>query len=298
MYNQSMLQKALSILLLVVLVAAAQWQPTLAQAQALVRLENEAFEVGLGQVESLNILVENASDVYGLDIRGKFDPAVVEVVDMDPERDGVNLVPGKLVQPDFMVRNIADNVAGTFQYVITQVNPTEPANGSGVLFTLQLRGKAEGKQSPLTFSAITFANRRGITLDVTFRNGQINVVAPRTPTATPAPTPTPGLPEVAPANAAGNPPARPPADAGSVGQPLPVDPPAQPSGIAGKGFIGEMRAALMKVLYSIFPANAEGGLSVSLSSVGLWGIGGALVLVVGALLLLLVPSKKRKKTSA
>ena len=47
---------------------------------AILRFDPPTLEVGDGQVEQVNIILENAHDVYGIDVRAEFDPAVVQVV--------------------------------------------------------------------------------------------------------------------------------------------------------------------------------------------------------------------------
>jgi hypothetical protein len=152
------------------------------------------LEIGQGQVETLDIVLENAQDVYGVDVRASFDPAVVEVVDADPSRDGIQMLPGSFLKPDFMVRNLADNAAGTLQYVITQVNPSQPVTGTGVICSVQFRGKLLGQESALTIGFVEIANRRGVKLSVRGQNGRLAVVQPKPPTPAPAPSATPAPP--------------------------------------------------------------------------------------------------------
>ncbi len=158
---------------------------------ATVRPDQPLLEIGLGQVEMINIVLENAEEVYGIDVRLHFDPAVVEVIDADPDREGVQIVPGKFPQPDFLVCADADNQAGAVQYVITQVNPTPPASGMGVVFSIQLRGKSPGGQSDLTIDFVEIADRHGMKLSVHPESGLLVVVPTKPPTPTPAVRRTP-----------------------------------------------------------------------------------------------------------
>lgn len=167
-------------------------RPMAAQGDtAIARPEPPVLNIGQDQIETVQIVLENAHDVYGIDVRASFDPAVVEVVDADPARDGIQLIPGTFVQPDFLVRNVADNQAGTLMYVTTQVNPTPPANGTGVVFSVQFRGKALGKHSELKIDSVAIADRRGVKLSVQPQNGLLAVVQPKPPTATPELTTAP-----------------------------------------------------------------------------------------------------------
>ena len=81
-------------------------------------------------------------------MRAKFDPAVLEVVDANPAQDGVQIVPGSFLKPDFVVRSLADNAAGTIWYASTQVSPTLPVSGTGVLFSAVLRAKVAAAEIP------------------------------------------------------------------------------------------------------------------------------------------------------
>ncbi len=170
---------AVLCLLLAVLPAAAQEQP------AVVRSDRAVIDLAPGQTATVSVVLTEAREVYGIDVRAAFDPQLVEVVDADPAREGVQFTPGTFPQPDFLVRNVADNQAGTLRYVITQVNPTVPASGTGVIFTLQLRARADSGESSFTVGPVEMADRNGTLLPVRTENSLIRIVnEPTAPTAT------------------------------------------------------------------------------------------------------------------
>ena len=148
---------------------------------ALVRPDPILVEIVEGQIRTVNIVLEDAQDVYAVEVRASFDTTAVEVVDADPGRMGVQMTPGDFIQPDFVVRNGADNDAGTLQYVATQVNPTPPASGSGTLLVIQFRGKSLGEQTDLetefVIDFIDIVDRRGIKLNVQSQNSLFRVVS-------------------------------------------------------------------------------------------------------------------------
>lgn len=173
--------------------------PVAAEGQnATVRSDPVQLEVSAGQTATLTVMLADAQSVYGIDVSASFDPQLVEVVDTDPAKDGVQMMPGTFPQPDFVARNVADNQAGTLRYAITQVHPTEAVTGSGPIFSVQFRAKASGGQAPFTITSVEMTDRDGIALDVQSENGVIRVlstgqtVLPTSiPTATlPAPTAT------------------------------------------------------------------------------------------------------------
>lgn len=151
----------------------------------LVRPDPLVFEVGQGQVERLAIVLENAREVYGLDVRAHFDPDLIEIVDVNQEQEGVQVIPGEFPKADFVVRNQADNLMGTVMYVLTQVNPTPAANGNGVVLWIEVRGKKMG-ESAFVIEFVDAADREGRTLPIDKQDGVIRVVKPKPPTPTTA----------------------------------------------------------------------------------------------------------------
>jgi hypothetical protein len=161
---------------------------------AVFRTDPPTLQIGQGQVETIKIILENAQGIYGIDYQATFDPDVVEIVDADPDREGVQMIPGDFIKPDFVVLNTADNKAGTLQYVAAQVNPTPPATGTGVVLLIQFRGKALGGKSDLTITSVQIADQRGNKMPNIDKSGKLIVVLPKPPTPTVIPTNTPFLP--------------------------------------------------------------------------------------------------------
>jgi hypothetical protein len=152
------------------------WSRILAPNEpAVVRPDPLVFEVGLGEVKTLNILLENANSVYGIELYGQFDAQAVEVVDANPGKNLVQMAPGTIPKPDFVVRNLANNTTGTFEYATTQLSPTLPMSGNGVVVSIQVRGKRLG-ESTFTISPVIVADIDGTTLPVTIQNGMIEVI--------------------------------------------------------------------------------------------------------------------------
>ena len=153
----------------------------------MVRTDPTVIEVAAGQTATVKFVLTDAQNAYGIDIRATFDPKMVEVVDADPGADGVQMTPGELLRPDFVARNVADNEKGTLRYALTQVNPTQPASGTGVIFTVLFRGKSAG-ETALKLEPVEMADRQGQILPVTVQSGTIKVVTSQASTQVPAPT--------------------------------------------------------------------------------------------------------------
>ena len=69
--------------------------PVAGQGQgAIVRIDPVMVEVAAGQTATVKFVLADAQNAYGINVRASFDPQVVEVVDADPGKDGVQLSPG------------------------------------------------------------------------------------------------------------------------------------------------------------------------------------------------------------
>lgn len=160
-----------------------------------------------GATFDLAVRVENVAGVYGFQLELQFDPAVLEVVDADPGRAGVQVQAGDLIAHDLVQNNRADNEAGTVRYAVTQLFPSEPVSGSGDLIRITFAAHGEGV-SPIVLppSGFLLANIDAEVLPASIEAGQVTVraeagatptstatqeVGTATPTATPTPTPTP-----------------------------------------------------------------------------------------------------------
>jgi hypothetical protein len=96
---------------------------------------------------TVDVMVSDVTDLYGVELEITFDPNLVEVVDADPGTAGIQIQPGGCPSPDFVVLNSADNTTGTISYAATSISPSPPCNGSGVIASITFHGLAEGTSS-------------------------------------------------------------------------------------------------------------------------------------------------------
>ncbi len=210
----------------------AQKQPPLlarsaAQTSAQLRIVSQQVEVG--SVVGVQVRLENVHNLYGIQVYLSFDASLVQVEDDDPDRDGVQISPGDIPQPEFSVQNGADNVGGRIDYAVVQLAPRPPASGSGVVATIHFRGLSAGT-SPIRFTGVKLASPEGDAIAVTLQEGNIvvgNAPVPTTPADTPSPTMTmaPTTPADTPAPTSASP-TQPPAPTST---PAPASPVAQPT---------------------------------------------------------------------
>ena len=146
-----------------------------AAAVPTVALGSLVLEIAAGQTEPLSVTVADVQDLYGLEIHLRFDPAVVQVADADPSKDGIQVAAGDFLSADFVAQNQVDNQAGSIDYAVTQVNPNEPKSGSGTLLVIRFQGGAAGGASPLEVTSGLLTTRDGDLLPVTFASGEVRV---------------------------------------------------------------------------------------------------------------------------
>lgn len=169
--------------------------PVFAQT-TVVRVDPQAGSVAQGQNITVSIKIDNVSNLAGAEVHLAFDPILLEVVDADPGRDGVQVTNGDMLVPDQVPINLVDNSTGAIDFAVQQIN-RNAITGSGTLMSINFRGKASGT-SPLTFRAVpsaptgsNLAEIEGAPIAHTTQSGSVAVTgATATPTFTPTPSPT------------------------------------------------------------------------------------------------------------
>jgi hypothetical protein len=125
----------LSIILLALLAAAP-----LTLAQNGTRLYFQPVESANGTV-TIEVMAENVTDLYGLELRLKYDPAILEIQDSQADQQGTQIEAGALlpVNQGFVVANQANQAEGTILYAVTLLNPAPAVSGSGPVARLTFK---------------------------------------------------------------------------------------------------------------------------------------------------------------
>lgn len=125
----------LPALLLVLFALAPQ-----AQAQNGTRVYLEPVESANGLL-TVEARAENVTDLYGLELHLKYDPALLEIQDSQADQAGVQVEPGTLlpVNQGFVVANQANQGQGTVLYALTLLNPAPAVSGSGPIARLTFK---------------------------------------------------------------------------------------------------------------------------------------------------------------
>ena len=143
-----------------------------------------------------HVMVNNVNDLYGIDVRLEFDPSMLQVIDMDPNSDGVQIRQGSFLESGYTIINKVDNMLGTIRFVATQLNPALPKSGTGILLEIIFSATREGRSS-INYKDFTLATNKGVDLVASNESGVVEAssIMPGSscPTATPTITPTPTI---------------------------------------------------------------------------------------------------------
>lgn len=145
-------------------------------------IQPSSSNVNVGSTVTVDIRIENVLDgddgLYGVDVRLSFDHTLLEVQDADSNpANGIQIQEGSFPAPDYVVKNEADNGAGTIWYAVSQQNPTGPVSGSGVAASVTFKGLAIGTSS-VTFTYQKIVKKNGEQISATTQDGQITVAPP------------------------------------------------------------------------------------------------------------------------
>ena len=127
----------------------------------------------IGSTTTLDLQLDNISNVFGAQVEMAFDPDVLEVV-------GGAITPGTCPQPDFVVTNTADNIAGTIEYTLTQLNPTPPCNG-GIMASIDFLCKLEDADTLVSITSSLISDPDGTPIAHTTQNATISCVEGSSP---------------------------------------------------------------------------------------------------------------------
>lgn len=98
-----------------------------AQLSTVVKIDPDFILVDPGDTFSVGVVVENVQELYAFDIIVQFDPDVLAAS---------QLTLGSFLAEGWTLIQAIDNVAGTVQFAMTQINPEPAKTGSGTLFTI------------------------------------------------------------------------------------------------------------------------------------------------------------------
>lgn len=121
-------------------------------ADTTVWLDGPSGTIGVGDEITVTMRISDVVNLYGIDVTLHFTPTDLEVMDADGGKPNVQIAPADCPKPDFVVTNLANNTAGTIQYVVTQLNPTPAISGNCAVVHIRFKTLQE------TSTAVRFTN--------------------------------------------------------------------------------------------------------------------------------------------
>jgi hypothetical protein len=103
---------------------ALPYLPTAAKDdQAVLRFSPATLELAPGTQGMVAVVVENMQDLYGLEFQVSFDPKIVEVMYMEADQEGIQIMPADWWKDGFMAVNKVDNESGRIDFAATMLRP-------------------------------------------------------------------------------------------------------------------------------------------------------------------------------
>lgn len=162
--QKSLINRMLLLALLIMFVLLGGTKPASAAALEqipMVVISPATYAGEVGDTVLVSIWVEDVLALYGADVQISFPPGGLEVQDANPSLPGVQVsVRSDFLQPELLLHREADNPAGTIWYAASQMYPTEPVSGSGILFEFQMKILQDGI-FPIQFSSTQLAATGG-----------------------------------------------------------------------------------------------------------------------------------------
>jgi hypothetical protein len=146
-----------------------------AQPQTVVKITPQTLKLRVGERAIVDLEIEQVAELFGAEVHLTFDPEVLEVIDADTAKDGIQIEAGTMPAPDFVVQNAADNQMGTVDYALTQLKPSEPRSGSGLLARVTFRGK-RAASSQILLEQFVLADIEGTAIEATPQHAQVRVM--------------------------------------------------------------------------------------------------------------------------
>jgi len=132
------------------------------------------FEVSPGERVEIPVEIRGVTELYAVDLEIRFDPDIVQIEDANPNLDGVQPALGTFLDAGLTLFNNVDNDEGVIRFVMSQVNPSEPKSGEGVLLVLYVLGVDQGA-SDMAVTKLELSDRFGEAIPVEAMDGVISV---------------------------------------------------------------------------------------------------------------------------
>lgn len=141
-------------------------------------LQFDPMTMGLkpGSKDTISITTDNVRDLYAMEFHLSFNPQLIEVVDADPSKDGVQIASADVWKEGFIAINKVDNIAGKIDFAVTLLNPAQPIAGKQTVAAIMFNAKNDGI-SQINIDSAILTTRDAQQIQTTQLDGFIGVNA-------------------------------------------------------------------------------------------------------------------------
>lgn len=122
---------------------------------------------------SMTVDLENVADMGAMQLEINYDPAVIQIIDADDTRAGVQVTIDDVFSGGFVAQNTVDTANGRISVATTLLSGNKIDGNTG-LITIDWRPLAVGNSS-ITFGDVILASTDGTRIDFTPRSGTVEV---------------------------------------------------------------------------------------------------------------------------
>ncbi|MCF6441395.1 cohesin domain-containing protein [Pseudoalteromonas luteoviolacea] len=157
-----------------------------------VSLSSPSQKIKSGSQFYVDVLVENAPEIYGAHLVLNYDATQLEPIDQDQQTPAVQIEHGNFFDTKklFVLTNSANTKLGKLDYIISQMAPAESVSGSGRIARIFFEAKENATKANITIEKADFGTKDGQSL-IFNTNSTLNIefdatyqVAPTPPTFT------------------------------------------------------------------------------------------------------------------
>jgi LysM repeat protein len=130
--------------------------------------------IAVGETREVQILLKNVDGLHEIEIHISFEPRIVNIVDADPNTDGVQIQAGDMPIPTQVIKNDVQNNAGQIIYHVAQ-DEGSTSRGDGLVATFTVQAMTNGG-SPLQFTIVKLTGAGGQPLQDPQRSSSMIVI--------------------------------------------------------------------------------------------------------------------------
>jgi hypothetical protein len=139
-----------------------------------VDLTAPVMDLGVGESLIISVEIHRVENLMGAQVHLQFDPKLLHVEDAEPGTEGVAVSHGEFLEPDFIAINASDNLSGSVDYAVAQMQPHPAVDGSGTLCRITVKAAAAGSTS-FTLTSVVLADANGQQIPAIIVNDTLDI---------------------------------------------------------------------------------------------------------------------------